>query len=243
MILETLEWCATPCPWFARRRGLLAAQIAIRHRANRCRAAWKPHLDACRQFVADTLGSGPRLENLVILGSGHLNDLDLRFLLSRFERITLVDAVHPLEIQIRAKFSKGRLNSVTADLCEPSKPVADLVSRSDWTISSCLLSQLPLFAETDGARAILSRHLELLATAPRSILITDVAKRASGENEWTSLSGNARLPEADAEWIWTIAPPGENGPVAEERLVRALRNIPPGLVFEIDARQGENFPR
>lgn len=242
MILEVLEWCATPCAWFARRRGLLAAQIGIRHRANRCRAAWKPHLDACRKFVADALGTCPLQKNLVILGSGHLHDFDLPFLLSRFERITLVDAVHPLEIQIRAKFSKGRLNPVTTDLCEPSKPGADLVSKSDWTVSSCLLSQLPLFAESNDSRAILSRHVELLSTAPRSILITDVAKRASGENEWTSLLGDARLREIDAEWIWTIAPPGENGHVAEERLVRAWRNISHGLVFEIDARQGENFP-
>ena len=32
---------------------------------------------------------------LVILGSGHLNDFDLPFLQTRFRRITLVDAVHP----------------------------------------------------------------------------------------------------------------------------------------------------
>lgn len=242
MILEALEWCATPCPWFARRRGLLAAQIGIRHRANRCRTAWKTHLDACRQFVAEAVGSDRLQENLVILGSGHLNDFDLPFLLSRFEQITLVDAVHPLEIQLRAKLSKGRLNPVTADLCEPSKPVVELVSKSDWTVSSCLLSQLPLFAKSNDSRALLSRHLELLATAPRSILITDVANRASGEKKWRSLLEDARLPECDAEWIWTIAPPGENGPVAEERLVQACRKIPPGLVFEIDARRGENFP-
>lgn len=243
MILEALEWCATPCPWFARRRGLLAAQIGIRHRANRCRTSWKPHLDACRRFFANAVGPGPREETLVILGSGHLNDFDVPFLFSRFEQITLVDAVHPLEIQIRAKFSNGRLNPVTADLCEPSKPVADLVATSNWTVSSCLLSQLPLFAGRTESRDILSRHLELLATAPRSILITDVAKRMAEKSEWTSLLGDTSLPECDAAWIWTIAPPGENGPSAEERLVRACGNIPPGLVFEIDARQGEDFQK
>lgn len=227
MIFEALEWCATPCPWFARRRGLLAAQIGIRHRAKRCRAAWKPHLDACREFVANAMGSGPRQQNLVILGSGHLNDFDLPFLLSRFARITLVDAVHPLEIQLRARFSKGRLNPITADLSISSKSVADLVWKSDWTVSSCLLSQLPLFADPADSYAIFARHLELLASAPCSILITDVAKRMAGEDNWTSLLGDESLREADAEWIWTIAPPGEIGPHSEERLVRAFRSITP----------------
>jgi len=96
MILELLEWAVTPCPWFARRHGLLAAQIAIRHRAKRCRAAWNGHLEACKKFVTEAVGSLPADENLVILGSGHLNDFDFAFLQRRFQNITLIDAVHPL---------------------------------------------------------------------------------------------------------------------------------------------------
>lgn len=229
MIPEVLEWCATSCPWFARQRGLLAAQIAIRHRAIRCRSAWKPHLDACRKFVSDSLGSASRDKSLIILGSGHLNDFDLPFLLQRFERITLVDAVHPLEIQLRARFSQGRLNLVTDDLSKPAKTTLGLVSESDWTVSSCLLSQLPLFAESTDSAAILSNHLQMLATAPRSILITDVAKRTVGKSAWTSLVEETHLPDPDAEWIWTIAPSGESGPLSEERLVQAFRSVHPGV--------------
>jgi hypothetical protein len=162
MILELLEWAVTPCPWFARRHGLLAAQIAIRHRAKRCRAAWNGHLEACKKFVTEAVGSLPADENLVILGSGHLNDFDLAFLQRRFQNITLIDAVHPLEIQIRARFSSGRLRLRTADLSKPS----------------------------DGL--------------------------------WESLLANHPLPHPTAEWIWTIAPAGESGPLAEERLIHAF---------------------
>ncbi len=220
MILELLEWAVTPCPWFARRHGLLAAQIAIRHRAKRCRASWNGHLEACKKFVAEAVGSLPADENLVILGSGHLNDFDLAFLKRRFKSITLVDAAHPLEIQIRARFSSGRLRLLTEDLSKPSEEIEDLVSRASWTISSCLLSQLPLFS-TDPSPTLIERHLALLRKSPRALLISDVSKRL-GTGPWGSLLANHPLPHPTAEWIWTIAPAGESGPLAVERLSHAF---------------------
>ena len=221
MILELLEWAVTPCPWFARTKGLLTAQIAIRHRAKRCRAAWNGHLEACQKFVADAVGSSTTDENLVILGSGHLNDFDLAFLQRRFQNISLVDAVLPIEIQVRAKFSSGRLRLFTSDLSQPSAEIEDLVSRAIWTISSCLLSQLPLFSRL-RTPALFDRHLALLQKSPRAILISDMAKRR-GCGPWQSLIENHPLPyPTAAEWIWIIAPAGESGPVPEERLVQAF---------------------
>jgi hypothetical protein len=220
MILELLEWIATPCSWFARTNGLLAAQIGIRHRARRCRAAWKPHLDTCRRFVAKSVGPSPADETLTILGSGHLNDFDLEFLQRRFIKITLVDAVHPIEIQIRASVSRGRLRLITTDLSSPTAEIEDLVSRSSWTISSCLLSQLSLFS-TEPSPTLLARHLTLLKKSPRAILITDVAKRRGTGNDWQSLLENHPLPHPAAEWTWLIAPPGESGHEPQERLVHA----------------------
>ena len=220
MILELLEWIATPCSWSARANGFLAAQIGIRHRARRCRAAWKPHLEACRQFLAHSVGSSSSDETLTILGSGHLNDFDLEFLQRRFKKITLVDAVHPIEIQIRASFSRGRLRLIATDLSSPTAEIEDLVSRSSWTISSCLLSQLPLFS-TEPSPTLLARHLALLQKSPRAILITDVAKRRGPGSDWQSLLENHPLPHSAAEWTWLISPPGESGPEPEERLVQA----------------------
>ena len=220
MILELLEWIATPCPWSARTNRLLAAQIGIRHRAKRCRAAWNGHLEACRKFVADSVGALPADENLVILGSGHLNDFNLQFLLRRFQKFTLVDAVHPIEIQIQASLSRGRLRLIATDLSSPSAEIEDLVSRSSWSISSCLFSQLPLFSNEDSP-TLFDRHLALLRKSPRAVLITDVAKRL-GSGPWQSLIENHPLPHPAAEWLWTIAPAGESGPLVEERLVHAF---------------------
>ena len=220
MILELLEWIATPCSWSARANGLLAAQIGIRHRARRCRSAWKPHLEACRQFVSEAVGPSSSDETLAILGSGHLNDFDLEFLQRRFKKITLVDGVHPIEIQIRASFSRGRLRLITTDLSSPTAEIEDLVSRSSWTISSCLLSQLPLFSNEDSP-TLLARHLAILQKSPRAILITDAAKRRGFGSDWQSLLENHPLPHPAAEWTWLIAPPGESGHEPQERLVQA----------------------
>ncbi|MFM8982430.1 MAG: hypothetical protein ACKOLA_05890 [Spartobacteria bacterium] len=220
MILELLEWAVTPCPWTARTNGFLAAQIAIRHRAKRCRAAWNGHLEACRKFVAESVGSRTADENLVILGSGHLNDFDLAFLQTRFRNITLVDAVHPIEIQMRARFSSDRLRLFSSDLSQPSAEIEDLVSRASWTISSCLLSQLPLFSRLPSP-TLFDQHLALLRKSPRSVLISDVAKRL-GSGPWESLIENHPLPHPAAEWIWTSAPAGESGPLPEERLIHAF---------------------
>jgi hypothetical protein len=240
MILELLEWIATPCSWSARTNGLLAAQIGIRHRARRCRSAWKPHLNACRRFVAESVGPSPADENLTILGSGHLNDFDLEFLQRRFKKITLVDAVHPIEIQIRASFSRGRLRLIASDLSSPNAEIEDLVSRSSWTISSCLLSQLSLFS-TEPSPTLLARHLTLLKKSPRAILITDVAKRRGTGNDWQSLLENHPLPHPAAEWTWLIAPPGESGPEPEERLVQAfLINPNPEKLTTEDTEITEN---
>ena len=220
MILELLEWAVTPCPWFARTNGFLSAQIALRHRAKRCRAAWNGHLEACRKFVADTVGSRTADENLVILGSGHLNDFDLPFLQRRFRNITLVDAVHPIEIQVRARFSSDRLRLFTSDLSQPSAEIEDLVSSASWTISSCLLSQLPRFSRLPSP-TLFDQHLALLRKSPRAVLITDVAKRL-GSGPWQSLIENHPPPHPTSEWIWTIAPAGEAGPLAGELLVHAF---------------------
>lgn len=220
MILELLEWIATPCSWSARANGLLAAQIGIRHRARRCRVAWNGHLEACRKFVADSVGSRTSDENLVILGSGHLNDFDLKFLVRRFRNITLIDAVHPIEIQIQASLSRGRLRLIATDLSSPSAEIEDLVSRASWTISSCLLSQLPLFSRLPSP-TLFDRHLALLQKSPRAVFISDVAKRL-GSGSWQSLIENHPLPHPAAEWLWTIAPAGESGPLAEDRLVHAF---------------------
>ena len=246
MILEILEWAITPTTWLSRRRGLLAAQIAIRHRRSRCASAWQPHLDSCKAFIAAHTqhpSTGSSARHCVILGSGHLNDIDIGFLQRNFSRITLVDAVHPIEIQLRSLFSSGRLRLATGDLsgmlAAPERTssvkldphLVALVSSADWVISSCLLSQLTLHApcfkddsqDREAIHAIYSAHLDLLRQARNAILITDTARRLDPDPDWHSLLHDFPLPAPSATWTWLLAPPGEKHPHAgESRRVEAF---------------------
>lgn len=226
MILEALEWCATPASWEARRSGLLAAQIAIRHRKRRCGMFWRPHLEASRRFVEQCVGedAGGSRGLAVVLGSGHLNDIDTGFLSRVFGRVILIDAVHPLEVRLRCLASRGRWRCVDADLADPGPEIDESVRGASWVFSTCLLSQLLLGRSSHSAAEIAGRHVGLLQRARRSALITDTARRFAPSEEWEGLLGGFALPESSASWVWQLAPPEEHGDPAkgmEERRVEA----------------------
>jgi len=245
MILELLEWCLTPASLRARTNGLLAEQISIRHRANRCRSSWQSHLQSCKSFLTRQLSSG---NHVAVLGSGHLRDIDLRHLKNNFSRITLIDVVHPLEVQILALFSGGRIGLCSSDLSgalhlrDPSLPIAlekklhRLLESADALVSSCLLTQLALPAShlwgkrfnsalvEAGVARIQQNHIELLESASTAVLITDTAQRY-GHHEWSPLLGEVGLPTPAERWIWDIAPLEEHGLKdlgAEQRSVEAF---------------------
>lgn len=244
MILELLEWCITPASLRARTSGLLAEQIAIRHRSLRCRRHWRPHLESCRSFLQRNLASG---NHVAVLGSGHLRDIDIRHLKKQFSRISLVDVVHPLEVWLIALLSKGRIRLISGDLSgalhlrEPTsaisleKNLCDLLEDADTLVSSCLLTQLALpsskgwsgrFSECEISRAehrMRQVHLDLLRNAKRAVLITDSAQRY-GNDAWSPLLPGLDLPSPSEKWIWDIAPAEEHelkGLGAEQRLVEA----------------------
>ena len=244
MILELLEWCITPASLRARTSGLLAEQIAIRHRSLRCHRHWQPHLESCRSFLQRNLPSG---NHVAVLGSGHLRDIDLRYLKKQFLRISLVDVVHPLEVRLIALLSKGRIRLISGDLSgalqlrEPSsaifleKNLRDSLEDADTLVSSCLLTQLALpcskrwsgrFSDADiaqTAQRIGQFHIDLLRNAKRSLLITDSAQRY-GTDDWVPLLPGLDLPSPSEKWIWDIAPAEEHelkGLGAEQRLVEA----------------------
>jgi hypothetical protein len=231
MILELLEWCLTPASLSSRTNGLLAEQIAIRHRARRCRSPWRGHLQSCKSFLIRQLSEG---NHVAVLGSGHLRDIDLRHLKRNFTRITLVDVVHPLEVQVLALFSGGRIRLCSGDLSgalhlsEPSSSIAldqnlrCLLEGADALVSCCLLTQLALpishrwgkrfdsaLVEA-GAQSIQQNHIDLLEGAPTAVLITDSAQRY-GSEEWSPLLSKVRLPAPIESWLWDIAPAEEHG--------------------------------
>ena len=217
MILEALEWTITPSSLLARRSGLLAGQIAIRHRAQRCRALWHSHLTASRQAIQSHIQGLKRpLNRVMVMGSGHLHDCDLHTLLTQAKHVVLVDIVHPLELYWHRARSHGRLTLIDRDLSfslsralrgqtTVDEPDADFVAElqsCDMVISLNLLSQLPIGAHDLWTRQgqdesqidhwaglIVSNHVTLLQQARQALLITDSVVRLRGQEKGQPLIG------------------------------------------------------
>jgi hypothetical protein len=95
--------------------GYLRECIGIASRHGRLEEVWRPHLEQTRRFILDSAERcGPR-RHAVILGSGWLLDVPWQELAARFDRVSLVDLIHPPSVrrQVRA-FPKVKL--VTTDL-------------------------------------------------------------------------------------------------------------------------------
>ncbi len=208
MILEAIEWLLTPSSLLARRSGLLAGQIAIRHRALRCRGFWHSHLQSTRQAIRSYLQQFDKpLNRVMVLGSGHLHDCDLHDLLDHAQRVVLVDIVHPVELYWHLFRRKDTFTLLTRDLSfslssalrgqthpeRPDEAFLSLLHSCDAVISLNLLSQLPLGAHdiwqahgrTDQeietlCGDIIRRHIELLQQCPDALLITDRVVRVRG---------------------------------------------------------------
>jgi hypothetical protein len=211
MIAEALEWLVTPASSLARQSGLLAGQIAIRHRAARCRSLWQGHLQATRSFITNQIAAIlPRPQQVIVLGSGHLNDVDLQALLDHADHVVLVDIVHPLDVRWKAFRAEGRIELIEADISGAlasalaggrainpvDEPLRQRILSADCVISVNILSQLPIGAQGLWTRSgcseaeidrlshsIIKAHLDLLVQSRHAVLISDQAARLRGPDD------------------------------------------------------------
>ncbi len=230
MLAELIEYCLTPCTPEARRLGYLREAVAIRARASRCRAAWRPHLERSRAFIMQAALQCHGHGTALVIGSGALLDIPLAELSGMFDRVLLADIVHPLSARWQARrFANARL--VTVDVTGLAKhlvanpsdfgafatktsPSFFLEERPDFTVSANILSQLPLLPlarlkQTGCApdelalvrSRILTGHLEWLNRLPGLVsLITDTQWRIGAAAE-------NPLSALDAPCSTTLRPP------------------------------------
>ncbi len=97
MIAEFLMSLLTPAPKWAKGMQYLNEAIAIEARAKRCRDTWAPHQQHTKDVIVDAIKTCDRHRTVLVVGSGACLDLPLADLADVFERILLVDVVHPLK--------------------------------------------------------------------------------------------------------------------------------------------------
>jgi len=161
MLREGVEWLVTPADWTARRLGLVGETVAMGARYRRCRRAWEPHLQNCREAILRAAQGCAAKGTVVVCGSGYCDDVPVGRLAGMFERVVLADAVHPLRVRWKV-LGRRNVRLVEADLTgllgqagawrkgadvRAISPVAPGVLEElapDLTISANVLSQLAL---------------------------------------------------------------------------------------------------
>lgn len=96
MIEEFIASLLTPAPQWVKRMDFLNEAIAIEARARRCRDAWAPHQQQTKEAIVDAVRVCEQHRTVLVVGSGACLDIPLAELADMFERVLLIDIVHPL---------------------------------------------------------------------------------------------------------------------------------------------------
>lgn len=235
LILNATAWTSPAL----RRLGLVGDAVALWSRAVRRRRSWAPHEARCHEVVRRAVAALSARRTVLVLGSGLLRDVPLADLAQAFERVVLLDAVHLLPAQLKARRVGAEL--VVADLTGAAAWLAGKATtrqdplrrwredaRLDLVISANVLSQLPMAIESwlerrpDQANSlpvdllgdVIRLHLaDLGRMACPTCLLTDVSYRVAGRDGATlaeeDLLHGTVLPEPDESWDWEVAPFGE----------------------------------
>jgi hypothetical protein len=164
MFLHWLDAVFTWPPLHLREMGYVRELYGIRRRWRQWRHAWEPHCQRTRQFLLAAVRHCPRRRKAVVLGSGFLHDVPLAELSAAFERVVLVDLLHPLatrwrarrcgNVELRAADVSGTALAVWQAVEVPGTPLPrsrpELFlgdDEVDFVASVNLLSQLPCMPE------------------------------------------------------------------------------------------------
>lgn len=240
MLFEFYQHLTTPCPRPIKEIGYLRELIGMAARYRRCRTAWQPHLDHCRDWIIQSMGEAHG--RVVVLGSGLLYDVPLNQLSDHFDEVVLVDILHMpalgkaikryANVRLESRDITGFVGSLYDGSSVAPPDVAPLaLDEVDLVISLNVLSQLAIvplqFAAKKGlklvsgtARALVQAHLEALGqSAARVCLITEVAQHLCDadqvlEKEYplAGLDIPQALKSSSTSWDWNFAPHPERHP-------------------------------
>ena len=115
MLVEFFQHLFLPAPKWVKQMGYGRETVSLEARHDRCRDAWAPHLAACRAMITTAAENCPERGHAVILGSGPLLDVPLDDLARQFERVDLVDIIHPKTAR-RAAAAHDNVHLVLADI-------------------------------------------------------------------------------------------------------------------------------
>src|SRR5262249_49193405 len=115
MLLEWLQRLLTPCPRHLRQMGYLRELLGIHRRYHRWRDAWEPHCRGSSDLIRRAMARCSRKKKAVLFGSGWLYDIPLADVAGAFEKVILVDLLHPFATR-RAVRRYSNVTLLSADI-------------------------------------------------------------------------------------------------------------------------------
>lgn len=232
MIKEIIQSLLTTCPVEVRKLGYLSEIIAIESRYQRQKIYWDSHLNNSKHFILKMAQKSLQRKKINIIGAGILLDVPVHELTQIFDEVVLIDILFLPKIQKRFK-NHNNVKLLQVDISGVVKeaykspltypiPILPEIPQADVTVSANLLSQLPLlpmeYLNTENkewGKLIIEKHLELLQkNSPLSILLCETNQIYYDKNgkmiEDNDMMFGVKLPEAQDQWIWNIAPRGED---------------------------------
>ncbi|MGF9562754.1 hypothetical protein [Neorhizobium sp. JUb45] len=235
MILEAIQYAATFPVTPAQFRPSIRSSVNLWARAGRCARDWSAHEAQCQAFIRETVAGMRERRTAVVLGSGLLRDVPVKFLAQKFDTVVLVDLVHLASVRTWLKATRlHNTRLISRDLSgfddvlagRSAEPLGFLrqVPYLDLVISANILSQIGVGAErrletekngdVTVVPKLIAAHLDGLAGLPCTVaLLTDTGFRVSDRSgkalEEADLLGGIAPPAAAAQWPWTVVPFGE----------------------------------
>ncbi|GEO85125.1 MULTISPECIES: hypothetical protein [Alphaproteobacteria] len=238
MILEALNYAASWPLTTPGHRPFIRYSVNLWSRAARCSSDWRTHEENCKAAVLAAVAGLKQRRTAVVLGSGLLRDVPIIELSRAFDTVVLFDLVHLASVRswlARKRLKNIRLIerdlSGYADLAAGKEPDPLGFLRQlpylDFVVSANLLSQIGMGASKrlerdanqstmpdDTVARLIRAHLAGLGNLAADIcLLTDIAyeviDRTGKVHERFDLLHGVAVPEHCAEWLWPVAPLGE----------------------------------
>ncbi|MFQ3652551.1 MAG: hypothetical protein SNJ75_19720 [Gemmataceae bacterium] len=113
---QMLNRWLTRCPVHLQEMGFDRELWGIRRRYEQFRPEWEAHCAQAKRVILDAVRRCSQHRHAILFGSGWLHDVPLIELSNIFQRVTLVDLLHPFSVRwyVRGRFSNVRL--LEADL-------------------------------------------------------------------------------------------------------------------------------
>lgn len=159
-MLQGLNRFLTRCPLHLREMGFVRELWGIRGRYLQFREQWDDHCRRARAVVLDAAGRCRRRRTAVVLGSGWLHDVPVAELASNFDKVILVDLMHPFSV----RWFLGRYRNVEAREADVSTVLEETWQAVERREAVLPVSRPDLFVGEEGVDLVVS--LNILSQLP-----------------------------------------------------------------------------